>query len=102
MISLPVALHHPRPGSCRLGRPGRRAALLERRPGIAGLITGHVQAPAASVFAGRPLMVGPGVTWTLRWPWEGEQIADRDAPVGLAFHVLDDDGRLTTHFRVVR
>jgi len=27
-------------------------------------------------------------------------IADRDAPPGLAFHVLDDEGRLTSHFRV--
>lgn len=97
----PVALHHPPADSCRLGRPGRLAALLEGRPEIAGLITGHAHTPAASVFAGRPLMVGPGVPWTLRLPWEGEQIADRDAPVGLAFHVLDDDGRLTTHFRVV-
>ncbi|MEV6941666.1 metallophosphoesterase [Streptomyces sp. NPDC051172] len=97
----PVALHHPLPDSYQLGDPGRLAALLERRPEIAGLITGHAHTPAASVFAGRPLMVGPGVTWTLRLPWEGEQIADRDAPVGLAFHVLDDDGRLTTHFRVV-
>jgi 3',5'-cyclic AMP phosphodiesterase CpdA len=97
----PVALHHPLPDSYRLHDPGRLAALLERRPGIAGLITGHAHTPAATVFAGRPLVVGPGVTWTLRLPWEGEQIADRDAPVGLAFHVLDDEGRLTTHFRVV-
>lgn len=41
------------------------------------------------------------MTWTLRLPWEGGQIADRDAPVGLAFHVLDDEARLTSHFRVV-
>ncbi|MFF7522550.1 metallophosphoesterase [Streptomyces pseudovenezuelae] len=97
----PVALHHPLPDSYRLDQPGRLAALLERRPEIAGLITGHAHTPAATVFAGRPLVVGPGVTWTLRLPWEGEQIADRDAPVGLAFHILDDEGRLTTHFRVV-
>jgi len=97
----PVALHHPLPDRYRLARPDRLAALLDRRPEIAGLITGHAHTPAASVFAGRPLMVGPGVTWTLRLPWEGDQVADRDAPVGLAFHVLDDAGRLTSHFRVV-
>ena len=97
----PVALHHPLPDRHQLGEPGRLAALLERRPEVSGLITGHAHTPAASVFAGRPLVVGPGVTWTLRLPWEGEQAADREAPVGLAFHVLDDDGRLTTHFRVV-
>ncbi|MFJ5772812.1 metallophosphoesterase [Streptomyces sp. NPDC093094] len=98
----PVALHHPLPDSYRLADPDRLAALLERRPRIAGLITGHAHSPAATVFAGRPLLVGPGVTWTLNLPWESEQVADRDAPVGLAFHVLDDAGRLTSHFRVVR
>ncbi|WP_217167483.1 metallophosphoesterase [Streptomyces sp. AC512_CC834] len=97
----PVALHHPLPDSYRLRDPERLAALLDRRPGIAGLITGHAHTPAATVFAGRPLAVGPGVTWTLRLPWEGEQLADRDAPVGLAYHVLDDAGRLTSHFRTV-
>ncbi|MET9730704.1 phosphodiesterase [Streptomyces sp. NPDC006458] len=97
----PIALHHPLPDSYRLGDPDRLAALLERRPRIAGLITGHAHTPAAGSFAGRPVLVGPGVTWTLRLPWEGEQVADRDAPVGLAFHVLDDAGGLTTHFRVV-
>ncbi|MGY1581311.1 metallophosphoesterase [Streptomyces sp. MN13] len=97
----PVALHHPLPDSYPLGEPDRLAALLAHRPEIAGLITGHAHTPAATVFAGRPLVVGPGVTWTLRLPWEGDQVADRDAPVGLAFHVLDDEGRLTTHFRVV-
>ncbi|MET9762328.1 metallophosphoesterase [Streptomyces sp. NPDC006372] len=98
----PVPLHHPLPDSYPLRHPDRLAGLLERRPGIAGLITGHAHTAAATSFAGRPLVVGPGVTWTLRLPWEGERAADRDAPPGLAFHVLDDAGRLTSHFRVVR
>ncbi|MFI8232787.1 metallophosphoesterase [Streptomyces sp. NPDC085900] len=97
----PAVLHHPLPDAGRLAGPDRLAALLKRRPEIAGLITGHAHTGAASVFAGRPLVVGPGVTWTLRLPWEGEGAADRDAPVGLAYHVLDDTGRLTTHFRAV-
>ncbi|WP_425244929.1 metallophosphoesterase [Streptomyces sp. NEAU-NA10] len=97
----PVALHHPLPDSYQLGDPGRLAALLERRPEIAGVVTGHAHTPAATTFAGRPLVVGPGVTWTLRLPWEGDHVADREAPVGLAFHVLDDERRLTSHFRVV-
>ncbi|GAA3872733.1 hypothetical protein GCM10023084_27150 [Streptomyces lacrimifluminis] len=74
---------------------------MERRPRIAGLVTGHAHTPAATAFAGRPLLAGPGVTWTLRLPWESEDAADRDAPVGFAFHVLDDTGRLTSRFRVV-
>jgi 3',5'-cyclic AMP phosphodiesterase CpdA len=97
----PVALHHPLPDAYQLARPRELAALLERRPEIAGIIAGHAHTPAATVFAGRPLVIGPGVTWTLRLPWEGEGVADRNAPVGLAFHILDDERRLTTHFRVV-
>ncbi len=97
----PTTLHHPLPDSYPLRRPERLAALLERRPRIAGLITGHAHTAAATLFAGRPVLVGPGVTWTLRLPWEGERAADRDAPVGLAYHVLDDAGRLTSHFRTL-
>ncbi|MGY0019441.1 metallophosphoesterase [Streptomyces sp. cg35] len=97
----PVALHHPLPDRYQLARPDALAHLLERRPEIVAVITGHAHSPAATTFAGRPLVVGPGVTWTLRLPWEGEQVADREAPVGLAFHVLDDERRLTTHFRTV-
>ncbi|MGP4049844.1 phosphodiesterase [Streptomyces sp. 2A115] len=96
----PVALHHPLPDAYQLRRPQALAALLKRRSEIAGIITGHAHTPAATTFAGRPLVVGPGVTWTLRLPWEGEGAADRDAPPGFAFHVLDDEGRLTSHFRV--
>ncbi|WP_371575783.1 phosphodiesterase [Streptomyces sp. NBC_01314] len=96
----PVALHHPLPDAYRLGRPSKLDRLLGRRPEIAGIITGHAHTPAATTFAGRPLVVGPGVTWTLRLPWEGDPVADREAPPGFAFHVLDDEGRLTSHFRV--
>jgi len=96
----PVALHHPLPDAYQLRRPSALAALLERRSEVAGIITGHAHTPAATMFGGRPLVVGPGVTWTLRLPWEGEGAADREAPPGFAFHVLDDEGRLTSHFRV--
>lgn len=97
----PVDLHHPLPDSSRLERPERLAALLDAHPRVAAVLTGHAHTAAASLFAGRPLVVGPAVTWTLRLPWEGDRPADRDQPPGLAFHVLDGDGRLTTHFRVV-
>ncbi|NBE50838.1 phosphodiesterase [Streptomyces boluensis] len=98
----PVALHHPLPDSYPLRRPQDLAALLERRPQVKAVITGHAHSPAATVFAGRPLVVGPGVTWMLQLPWESPDLADREADPGLAFHVLDDEGRLTTHFRSVR
>ncbi|MFF0108278.1 metallophosphoesterase [Streptomyces hirsutus] len=97
----PVELHHPLPDSGMLEEPGRLAALLEAHPQVVAVLTGHAHTAAASTFAGRPLIVGPAVTWTLRMPWEGDRPADRDQPPGLAFHVLGDDRRLTTHYRVV-
>ncbi|MFE2626428.1 metallophosphoesterase [Streptomyces sp. NPDC001651] len=97
----PVALHHPLPDSGRLEQPEQLAALLEAHPQVAAVLTGHAHTAAASTFASRPLIVGPAITWTLRMPWEGDQAADRDQPPALAFHVLDDDRRLTTHYRVV-
>ncbi|MFD6281276.1 metallophosphoesterase [Streptomyces sp. NPDC060209] len=97
----PVELHHPLPDSGMLERPGDLAALLRAHPRVAAVLTGHAHTAAASTFAGLPLIVGPAITWTLRMPWEGDRAADRDQPPGLAFHVLGDDGRLTTHYRVV-
>lgn len=97
----PVELHHPLPDSGRLEEPERLAGLLDAHPRVVAVLTGHAHTAAASTFAGRPLVVGPAVTWTLRMPWEGADPADRDQPPGLAFHVLGEDRRLTTHFRVV-
>ncbi|MEU6817876.1 phosphodiesterase [Streptomyces sp. NPDC046860] len=97
----PVELHHPLIDSMMLEQPERLAALLETHPHVVAVLTGHAHTAAASTFAGRPLIVGPAVTWTLRMPWEGDNPADRDQPPGITFHVLDDDRRLTTHYRVV-
>ncbi|MFH8487502.1 metallophosphoesterase [Streptomyces longisporoflavus] len=97
----PVELHHPLPDAYTLQQPEQLAALLEAHPQVAAVLTGHAHTAAASVFAARPLIVGPAITWTLRLPWEGDNPADRKQPPGLAFHVLDDDHRLTTHYRVL-
>lgn len=97
----PVDLHHPLPDAHRLQHPDKLAALLEAHPQVAAVLTGHAHTAAATTFAARPLIVGPAITWTLRMPWEGDKPADRDQPPGVAFHILDDDHRLTTHYRVV-
>ena len=52
-------------------------------------------------LAGRPLLAGPGVASTLLLPWERGGIADEQAPVTVAFHLLDEQGRVTTHYRTV-
>lgn len=97
----PVAVHHPLPDSLALQNPDELHAVLDAHPEVVAVLTGHAHTAAASTFAGRPLIVGPAVTWTLRMPWEGDRPDDRDQPPALAYHVLGDDGRLTTHFRVV-
>ena len=81
----------------------RLAAVVERHPRVAALLCGHSHTPAVTTFAGLPLVAAPGVVSTLRMPWEGEQEGPLDfaLPPMLAFHVLDGEGRLTTHFRVV-
>jgi 3',5'-cyclic-AMP phosphodiesterase len=97
----PVELHHPMPDSGMLEQPGELAGLLDAHPQVAAVITGHAHTAAASIFAARPLIVGPAITWTLRMPWEGDEAADLEQPPGLAFHILDDADRLTTHYRVI-
>ncbi|MEV8020965.1 metallophosphoesterase [Streptomyces sp. NPDC086554] len=97
----PVELHHPLPDAHSLEHPEQLAALLANYPQVTAVITGHAHTAAASTFADRPLIVGPAITWTLRLPWEGESPADRTQPPALAFHILDDTNRLTTHYRVI-
>ncbi|GAA1442771.1 metallophosphoesterase [Nocardiopsis tropica] len=97
----PVRVHHPLPDSMRLDNADDLAGLLAAHPRVAGILVGHAHTGGATTFAGRPLLLAPGVTWTLRMPWEGEPAFNRDQPPGVAFHVLEEDHRLTTHFRAV-
>jgi 3',5'-cyclic-AMP phosphodiesterase len=79
----------------------RLAEVIGRHPQVKAVLCGHNHTAAATTFAGRPLLVAPGVVSTLTLPWQEGDIADYDAPPGMAFHLLDDDGRLTTHYRTV-
>jgi 3',5'-cyclic AMP phosphodiesterase CpdA len=98
----PVELHQPFVDSIRLQAAGSLADLLAAHPEVVAVLCGHAHTAAASTFAGRPVLVAPGVISTLRLPWEGEgPVVDRQQPPGVAFHVLDGSGRLTTHYRVV-
>ncbi|MFE0132682.1 metallophosphoesterase [Streptomyces sp. NPDC059037] len=101
----PALLHVPFIDGIRQFGAERLAALTGRHPNLAAFLCGHAHTPAATTFAGRPLMVAPGVVSTLRLPWEHhahpEDYVHLDQPPALAFHVLDDEGRLTTHYRCV-
>ncbi|MFJ7249967.1 phosphodiesterase [Kitasatospora sp. NPDC098652] len=97
----PVELHIPSVDRIRQFGEARLAEVLRRHPRVAALLCGHSHTPAASTFAGLPLLVAPGVVSTTTLPCEGGRGITFDHPPMLAFHVLDDDRRLTTHYRIV-
>ncbi|MCX4818564.1 metallophosphoesterase [Streptomyces sp. NBC_01142] len=99
----PTVIHHPYLDSINLTNAERLAEVLAGRTNVPAVLTGHAHTPTATTFAGRPLLVAPGVVSTLRLPWEsGETLTDQVAPPGVAFHVLGEGGGpITTHFRVV-
>lgn len=101
----PVLLHVPFVDGIRQFGEQRLSAVVDRHPQVAAFLCGHAHSAAMTVFAGRPLVVAPGVVSTLRLPWEQyAHPADHvhlDLPPSLAFHVLDEAGRLTTHYRTV-
>ncbi|QEU94818.1 metallophosphoesterase [Streptomyces kanamyceticus] len=101
----PVPLHTPYVDVIRQRDEHRLAELTARHPNVTAFLAGHAHTPAATTFANRPLLVAPGVVSTLRLPWERQDDAahhvHRDLPPSLAFHVLDEEARLTTHFRPV-
>jgi Icc protein len=98
----PVELHVPYVDGIRQFGEERLAAALADRRNVVALLAGHAHTAAATRFAGLPLLVAPGVVSTVALPWEsGDQVVHLDQPPSLAFHVIDDAWRVTTHYRVV-
>ena len=96
----PVPLGHPLPDSMPLTNPGTLADLLNRHPRIIAVLAGHAHTAGASSLASRPVLLAPAVTWTLVMPPQPGQVADLEAPVGIAFHSVEE-GRIASHFRTV-
>jgi 3',5'-cyclic AMP phosphodiesterase CpdA len=97
----PVGLGQPFIDELRMRGEARLAALVRRHPRVVALLCGHAHTAAATTFAGRPLLVAPGVKSTLLLPFESPAPLSGELPPAFAFHLLDDDLRLTTHYRVV-
>ncbi len=103
----PARLHQPLIDAIGLSGADRLEAVLARHPQVAAVLCGHAHTGAATTFAGRPLLVAPGVKSTLLLPWEVDgtldwrTATDLGQPPAVAFHILDDTGRLTTHLRLV-
>lgn len=89
----PVPVGHPLPDGVLLTNPGALADLLNRHPRIIAVLAGHAHTAAAVGFTSRPVLLAPAVTWTLVMPPQPGKVADLDAPVGIAFHNVED-GRI--------
>ncbi|MET7772951.1 metallophosphoesterase [Nocardia sp. NPDC005366] len=106
-----LALHHPPAhlfspvvDEISLVDPGPLAALVAGDERIVGILTGHAHTSAATTFAGRPLLVGPSTASVLGAEWELDlphHVMDYAPDPAIALHVIDENHRLTTHFRSV-
>lgn len=95
----PVPLHLPYVDAIRQFGAERLEEVLDRYDHVVSLLCGHAHTGATTTFARLPLLAAPGVVSTLTLPCEGEDRIDYDLPPMVAFHVLDDENRVTTHFR---
>lgn len=96
----PLALHVPYIDEIKLTNEDRLAKVIRRHPRVVAVLCGHAHTAGATMFAGRPLLVAPGVVSTLLLPWESTEIVSLDLPPAIAFHILDGL-RVTTHYRVI-
>lgn len=103
-----VVLHHPPVtigvslmDPIRLVDGDDLASVISGRPHVVAVLVGHAHTMAATTYAGRPLLVGGGVVSTVPLDAEPFPVVWYDAPPSLAIHLLDDDGRVTTHWRAL-
>ncbi len=94
----PVPVHVPAIDRIRQFGADRLAEVLARHPQVPALLCGHAHTAAVTTFAGRPVLVAPGVVSTLLLPAEGADLIDPALPPGLTVH-LWHEGRLTSHVR---
>jgi 3',5'-cyclic-AMP phosphodiesterase len=102
-----VVLHHPPTTiSLELMDPIRLVdgdaltEVLTRHPHVVATLVGHAHTMAATMFAGRPLLIGGGVVSTVTAHAEGPPTLWYHAPPSFALHLVDD-GRVTTHWRAL-
>ncbi|MTE11386.1 metallophosphoesterase [Nocardia aurantiaca] len=101
-----VAMHHPPVAvqstvvdPIRLINPERLAEIVAGDDRIAAVLTGHVHAGLMTQFAGKPLIVAPGVSSTIGCEWEtaapGHVPIDFAPDPSMIFHSITDNGLLS-------
>ena len=100
----PVALGHPAVDGFRLENPDSLAAVVRKEPRIVGILVGHTHGATVAAFAGKPVIVGPGIHSAMTLPQEPPttppSLIDFAVQPGVALHRIDGD-TITTHFRSV-
>ena len=103
-----VALHHPAVdvglslmAPILLKDPEPLELVVMKHPHVVATLVGHAHTACATTFAGRPQLVGGGCASTVPLDNEPYPVVWEAAPPMLAFHLLHDDGRLTTHWRAL-
>ena len=84
-----------------LRQPEPLELVIRKHPHVVATLVGHAHTACATTFAGRPLLVGGGCASTVPLDQEPYPVIWEAGPPTLAFHLLDDDGRLTTHWRAL-
>lgn len=77
------------------------AAVLDRHPHVVATLVGHAHTMCATTFAGRPLLIGGGIVSTVTATAEPVETLWYGAPPSFAIHLVDDDLRVTTHWRAL-
>ncbi|WP_028651318.1 metallophosphoesterase [Nocardioides halotolerans] len=103
-----LSLHHP-PADLGLGLmapillkdPEPLELVVMQHSHVVATLVGHAHTACATTFAGRPLLVGGGCASTVPLDAEPYPVVWEAGPPTLAFHLLHDDGRLTTHWRAL-
>ncbi len=103
-----VCLHHPPTtiglelmDPIRLVDGDALAEVLGRHPHVVATLVGHAHTMGATTFAGRPLLIGGGVVSSVTADAEDLPTLWYDAPPSFALHLVDGDGRVTTHWRAL-
>jgi 3',5'-cyclic AMP phosphodiesterase CpdA len=104
-----VCLHHPPTtiglelmDPIRLMDGDDLAAVVDHHPHVVATLVGHAHTMGVTTFAGRPLLIGGGVASTVTADAEDLDTLWYAAPPSFAVHLVDDDHRVTTHWRALR
>jgi Icc protein len=97
----PVAIGVPLMDPIRLVDGDDLASVISRHRHVVAVLVGHAHTMAGTTYAGRPLLIGGGVVSTVPLDAEPFPVVWYDAPPSLAVHLVDDDGRVTTHWRAL-